>query len=119
MNNNMDQNGYSNREPENLNKFNWGAFMLNMIWGIGNKSYLTFLCLVPVLNVVWVFVCGFKGNQWAWDSGCFKTAEEFEATQATWNRAGIAYFVLMIVFFVLYFIFLGSLVALVASTMTM
>ena len=89
-------------EPKSLHKWNWGAFMFNMIWGIGNKSYLTFLCLVPFLNIVWVFVCGAKGNQWAWDSGCFKTADEFDAAQATWNRAGIASFILYVFFIVVY-----------------
>ena len=114
MNNNMDQ--YQNQiEPPSLKKFNWGAFALNILWGIGNKSYLSLLCLVPFLNIVWVFVCGFKGNQWAWDSGCFKTVEEFEATQKTWNRAGLVYFILSIIFFVLYFIFLGSMVTMIVS----
>ena len=33
---------------ENIkNKFNWGAFLLNWIWGIGNKTYIT-LIIVPI-----------------------------------------------------------------------
>ena len=26
--------------PHNLDKFNWGAFLLNWIWGIGNKTWI-------------------------------------------------------------------------------
>lgn len=36
--------------------------MMNIMWGIGNKSYLTLLCLIPLFNIIWIFVCGAKGN---------------------------------------------------------
>ena len=104
MNNNMGI--YQNSEPKNLHKFNWGAFVMNVFWGIGNKSYLTLWCLVPFFNLIWMFVCGFKGNEWAWNSGCFKTVEEFEATQKTWNRAGIAALICMIVSYSPYIVML-------------
>lgn len=39
--------------PEEIKKWNWGAFSLNIIWGIGNKTYLPLLCLIPLFNFVW------------------------------------------------------------------
>lgn len=51
--------------PNEIKGWNWGAFMFNFIWGIGNKTYLPLLCLIPIFNIFWIFVVGFKGNTWA------------------------------------------------------
>lgn len=98
--------------PEEIKGWNWGAFAFNIFWGIGNKSYLPLLCLIPFFNLVWIFVCGAKGNEWAWQNGEYTSVEEFKAVQATWKRAGliqailiIAGFVFSIIAFVLLLIF--------------
>lgn len=83
--------------PMEIRKWNWGAFMFNIFWGLGNHAYLTLLMLVPCLNIVWLFVCGAMGNQWAWKSGEFKDVEQFMAVQRTWNRAGLIYFIITII----------------------
>ena len=88
--------------PPEIKKWNWGAFCFNIFWGIGNHAYLTLLCLVPFLNIVWIFVCGASGNKWAWQSGEFKSVEEFLAVQKTWNRAGLVSFIIGLAIFVLY-----------------
>ncbi|MDR2163396.1 MAG: hypothetical protein LBO70_05575 [Clostridiales Family XIII bacterium] len=84
--------------PPEVRRWNWGAFMLNWIWGCGNGAYLTLLCLIPVFNIVWVFVCGARGNVWAWKSGKFKDLGTFLTTQRTWNIAGIICFCIFIVY---------------------
>lgn len=86
--------------PYEIKGWNWGAFTFNIIWGIGNKTYLPLLCLIPVFNLVWIFVCGAKGNEWAWQSGNYRSVEEFKQVQKTWNIAGIAKFIWTIVVFV-------------------
>lgn len=93
--------------PDEIKKWNWGAFIFNIYWGIGNYSYLPLLCLIPLFNFVWMFVCGFKGNEWAWKSGKFSNVEDFLAAQETWNRAGIASFIVGLVIFVLYIFLFG------------
>lgn len=93
--------------PAEIKKWNWGAFTFNAFWGIGNYNYLPLLCLIPIFNLVWMFVCGFKGNEWAWKSGKFSNVEDFLATQATWNRAGLVSFIIGLVIFVLYAILFG------------
>lgn len=94
--------------PPEIKKWNWGAFTFNIVWGIGNYTFLPLLCLIPIINIVWIFVCGFKGNEWAWKSGKFTNIEDFLATQETWSRAGFAYFIVSIAVLAL-ILFLSSL----------
>ena len=79
--------------PLEIRRWNWGAFMFNFIWGIGNKTYLPLFVLIPFFNIVWVFVCGAKGNEWAWKAGEYKSVDEFNLVQSTWNRAGLVAFI--------------------------
>lgn len=92
----------NNPVPEEIKKWNWGAFSLNVIWGIGNKAYLPLLCLIPIFGLIWVFVCGVKGNEWAWQSGNYTDLESFQKVQATWNRAGWIMFLIWIGIILLY-----------------
>ncbi|UQB62641.1 ribonuclease G (plasmid) [Lactiplantibacillus plantarum] len=96
--------------PQAVKGWNWGAFMYSIFWGIGNKTYLPLLTLIPIFNIVWVFVVGFKGNEWAWQKGDYQDVETFKAVQATWNRAGLVQFIVAIVIFVLYMFVFASLV---------
>ncbi|EPI00495.1 hypothetical protein D920_00858 [Enterococcus faecalis 13-SD-W-01] len=90
--------------PQEIKGWNWGAFMYNIVWGIGNKSYLPLFCLIPIFNIVWVFVCGFKGNEWAWQKGEYQDIETFLAIQKTWNRAGFVAFIITIAVLILYLV---------------
>lgn len=85
-----------------LKKFNWGAFISPISWGFGNKCYLTLLTLVPVLNIVWVFVCGFQGNRWAYKNGNYASVDELKMVQDTWNRAGLTRVVISLAAALLY-----------------
>ena len=69
---------------ENIKGWNWGAFWLTWLWGIGNKSWLTFWALIPYFNILWMFVCGFKGNEWAWKNKNWTNFEEFTRVQKKW-----------------------------------
>ncbi|WP_047999514.1 hypothetical protein [Lactiplantibacillus herbarum] len=105
----MEENG--NQVPAEVKGWNWGAFMYNFIWGIGNRTYLPLLTLIPIFNIVWIFVVGFKGNQWAWQKGDYKDVATFKAVQATWNRAGLVQFIIAIVIAALYFFFIGTIIS--------
>lgn len=100
-------NNYTNYQvvPPEIRRWNWGAFMFSFQWGIGNSAYLTLLTLIPLLNIIWVFVCGAKGNEWAWKSGKFRNVDEFLAVQRTWNKAGFVTFILLLCFLSVYFLF--------------
>ena len=83
--------------PSEIKKWNWGAFTFSIFWGIGNYNYLPLLCLIPFFNFIWIFVCGAKGNEWAWKSGKFNNVEDFLAVQETWSRAGFVSFIISLI----------------------
>lgn len=106
----MQENG--KETPKEIKGWNWGAFSFSWMWGIGNKTYLPLLNLIPIFNIVWIFVTGFKGNEWAWQKGDYQDIETFKQVQKTWNIAGIAAFIVHVLVFILYiFIFMGSFVS--------
>ncbi len=86
--------------PPELKRWNWGAFFLNWIWGLGNSTYIALLMFVPVINMVMPFVLGARGNEWAWRNRVWASEAEFVRTQRNWARAGLAVFVLMLGIFV-------------------
>lgn len=100
---NYQQPNYSGTPINQGNKpitgWNWGAMMYGWIWGIANGCYLPLLGLIPFINWFWWIVCGIKGNEWAMNGGKWKTVEEFNAVQRSWNTAGkIAFWYFVIVF---------------------
>ncbi|MCR1953837.1 ribonuclease G [Clostridioides mangenotii] len=83
-------------ETKDVKGWNWGAFMFNIVWGFGNKSYMPLICLIPIVNIVWIFVCGAKGNEWAYNK-YDGDVDTFLAIQETWNRAGLIMFIISLV----------------------
>lgn len=79
--------------PPALDRWNWGAFFLNWVWGLGNSTYIALLMFVPVVNIVMIFVLGAKGSQWAWKNRIWADEAHFVKTQRNWARAGLAVFV--------------------------
>ncbi len=89
--------------PPEIKGWNWGAFFLNWIWGIGNSTYIALLMFVPFVNLVMIFILGAKGNQWAWQNRIWKDVEHFKSTQKKWTIAGFSIFILIpiLLFFIL------------------
>lgn len=87
--------------PESIaKKFNWGAFLLNWIWGLGNKSYITliifavsFVTIIPFVGLFALIGCqvwfGIKGNEWAWRNKKWIDEEHFHKVQRKWATAGV------------------------------
>jgi hypothetical protein len=80
--------------PAELKGFNWGAFFLSWIWGIGNKVWISFIVLV--LGIIWSIVLGLKGNEWAWQNKQWDSIEHFKKTQKMWRKWAIAVFIISI-----------------------
>jgi len=78
--------------PIEIQKWNWGAFFLNWIWGLFNKTYIALLCFVPLLNIVMIFVLGVKGNKWAWQNKRWDSIEHFKNVQKKWGWWGFVMF---------------------------
>lgn len=72
-------------------KFNWGAFLMNWIWGIAHGKYITLLyfpaCLVPVIGPLLISIWfGIEGNKWAYETGKWESVEQFNEAQKLWVR---------------------------------
>ena len=83
--------------PEEVRGWSWGAFGLTWIWGVFNGVLISLLALIPGFAVVWAFVLGAKGNEWAWRNKQWDSIEHFKSTQRPWNIAGIVLFAISMV----------------------
>ena len=92
----LDENG---KLIPQVDRFNWGAFLLSWIWGIGNKTYITLIVLamyfIPFLNIINFPLCiwfGVKGNEWALKNKHWESVEHFDRVQRLWAKwAAIVY----------------------------
>jgi hypothetical protein len=90
--------------PPELDRWNWGAFLLNWIWGIGNNTFIALLMFVPGVNIVMLFVLGVKGSAWAWRNKRWEDADHFKRVQRKWAIWGVVVWVASIGFFAAVFI---------------
>lgn len=81
--------GAASQVPDEIKKWSWGAFLMNWIWGIGNSTWIALLALIPVVNIVMIFVLGAKGNEWAWRNKKWASVEEFKRIQRIWAWVGL------------------------------
>lgn len=98
--------------PVEIRHFNWGAFLLNWIWGIMHKKYITLLyfpaCLLPVIGPLAISIWfGFAGNKWAWESHNWESPEKFNEYQMKWVRLWLILFILGLILAVKTFIILA------------
>lgn len=96
---------YSEEVPEEIKKWNWGAFFLSWIWGIGNQVWIALLALIPFVNIVMIFVLGAKGSEWAWKAKEWQSVEHFKRVQRLWAIWGTVLFCVGVVgsFLIMFF----------------
>jgi hypothetical protein len=75
--------------PPELDRWNWGAFLLNWIWGIGNSVFIALLAFIPLVNIVIVIMLGLRGSRWAWRNRAWRDVEHFRSVQRKWAIAGV------------------------------
>ena len=75
--------------PPEIDRWNWGAFFLSWIWGLGNGTPIALLTLVPLVGFVMIFVLGAKGSRWAWRNKRWDSVEHFKRVQRKWAIAGV------------------------------
>lgn len=74
--------------PAATGRWNWGAFLMTWIWGLGNGTYIALLALLPVVNIVMAVILGIKGGRWAWKNRRWENVEQFTRVQALWTAFG-------------------------------
>jgi Cytochrome oxidase complex assembly protein 1 len=75
--------------PAEIDRWNWGAFLLNWIWGVGNNTFIALLTFFPFVGLVMPFVLGAKGSRWAWRNGRWDSVEHFKRVQRLWAIWGV------------------------------
>ena len=99
--------------PDGVKGWSWGAFLLNWIWAIFNRTWIGLLALLipfvggfllailgfeqhriwPLLLGVVAFaftiLLGFKGREWAWRNKKWDSVEHFNRVQRRWSFWGV------------------------------
>lgn len=94
-----------------MKKFNWGAFLLGWIWGVGNSTYNSFVYTdiiltvlgfmpikIPFLGLVSLglhIYMGIKGNEWALENKEWLNLAQFTETQKKWVVGAFAFIAIM------------------------
>lgn len=75
--------------PEGVKGWSWGAFLLNWIWALGNRTWIGLFALFPYVGFIFALVLGFKGREWAWRNKRWESYEHFEKVQKRWSFWGV------------------------------
>lgn len=75
--------------PDGIKGWSWGAFFLNWIWAIGNRTWIGLLAIIPYVGFIMAIVLGFKGREWAWKNKQWESIEQFNAVQKKWSFWGV------------------------------
>lgn len=75
--------------PAGAQGLNWGAFLLNWIWGLGNSVGCGPVALMFFIPLIGPIIGLIKGNEWAWRGKEWASVEAFQATQKKWTMAGV------------------------------
>ncbi|WP_414544632.1 serine/threonine protein kinase [Nostoc sp. CCY0012] len=75
--------------PEEIQGWNWGAFLLPWLWLWTNNVWYGLFCFVPQIGWIMAIALGTKGNEWAWRSRKWRSIEQFKAHQRGWAIAGV------------------------------
>jgi hypothetical protein len=102
--------------PAEIQGLNWGAFLLNWIWGIFNGTMLALLCLIPFLNLIMAIVLLVKGNEWAWQNKRWDSVEHFKSVQRKWAIWGVGLLVAGILLSCVFIVLAGILGSLASSS---
>jgi len=95
--------GRTSAVPAEIKGWNWGAFWLNVIWAISNRTWIGLLSLVPYAGIIMVIILGFKGNEWAWKNKRWESIDHFKSVQKKWSLWGVGLFIVAITFFTGFF----------------
>lgn len=91
MINNTSGQGSAAIPPEEIRGWNWGAFFLHLIWGMGNNTLVALFMLAPGINLILPFVLGARGSEWAWQNKRWESIAQFKDVQRIWAICGILF----------------------------
>jgi hypothetical protein len=71
--------------PPGVKGWSWGAFLLNWIWAIGNRTWIGLLAILPYIGFLFAIYLGFKGRDLAWKNKRWESLEHFNRVQRRWS----------------------------------
>ena len=99
MDDNTSGQGKAATIPPGVDRWNWGAFLLSWIWGIGNNTFIALLTFIPFFGLAMPFVLGARGSVWAWRNGRWDSVEHFKRVQRKWAIWGVVLWLAVIALF--------------------
>jgi hypothetical protein len=82
--------------PPGVAGWSWGAFLLNWIWAVSNRTWIGLLCFIPYVGFVMSIILGVKGREWAWRNKRWDSVEHFQRVQRKWSIWSLVVVVAMI-----------------------
>jgi hypothetical protein len=83
------KNNASDAIPDGIKGWSWGAFLLNWMWAIGNRTWIGLLAFIPYAGFIMAIVLGIYGREWAWKNKKWDSVEHFNRVQAKWSYWGV------------------------------
>ena len=77
--------------PAGVRGWSWGAFLLNWIWAIGNRTFIGLFALIPWVGFGVALWLGIKGREMAWKNARWDSVEHFNRVQRQWSQWAIGY----------------------------
>ena len=71
--------------PAGVKGWSWGAFLLNVVWSIGNKTWIGLLCLIPYAGFFFCVYLGVTGRELAWKNKRWDSLAHFNRVQKAWS----------------------------------
>ena len=75
--------------PEGVKGWSWGAFLLNWIWALPNRTWFGLLALIPYVGLIVAIYLGVKGRELAWRNKRWDSLEHFNKVQRRWSFWGL------------------------------
>jgi hypothetical protein len=80
--------------PADVKRWNWGAFLTCVPWGVGNRVWIVLLALIPwpvpgLMAILTAVAMGLKGSELAWRSKRWAGVDHFRRVQRRWAIAGV------------------------------
>ncbi len=85
----LQENNRFTGDIENLQHWNWGAFILTPFWALSCKlDKWAILSLLPPINLIVAFYLGSKGNLLAFEKSELTSVDDFMEIQRGWTKRG-------------------------------
>jgi hypothetical protein len=75
--------------PEGVKGWSWGAFLLNWVWAIGNRTWWGLLAIIPYVGFGVAIWLGLKGREMAWQARQWDSIDHFNRVQKKWSQWGV------------------------------